>query len=115
MPNFFFGAVSFGVCFVLQFGYTLFPLWLLGFIGLGRCKGLCWCLKCLTYADNVSVSGLQPAEHRKGKQVTRREWIALNRKIQEAVDGLDGACKHCRKQFHEMTNEEAKQHMEGNK
>lgn len=43
--------------------------------------------------------------------MTRKEWVALNKKLQEAVDGLDGACKHCGKQYHEMTNEEATQHV----
>jgi len=44
--------------------------------------------------------------------MTRREWVTLNRKIQEAVDGLDGACPKCGKQFHEMTKQEAREHLE---
>ncbi len=42
----------------------------------------------------------------------RTEWVALNRRVSEALDGLDGACRDCGKQFHTMTKEEAKQHIE---
>lgn len=48
----------------------------------------------------------------KRETMTRREWVTLNRKVQEALDGLDGACKHCGKQFHEMTKEESKRHIQ---
>jgi hypothetical protein len=65
VPNFFFRAVSFAVCFVLQFGYTLFPLWLLGFIGLGRCRCLLWCFQVSDISDNVYISGFTPNTYKK--------------------------------------------------
>ena len=52
-------------------------------------------------------------KHNERETMTRKEWVTLNRKVQEAVDGLDGACRDCGKQYHEMTKQEAKQHLEG--